>query len=96
MKNCIIKFNNLLKRYILCMFDFKNQYDNLFNVKNQIKSIFAAICNMYSIIHCKIQLICLINSQKLLTVKLLITCYIYASYLSLIKSLLLISFILMI
>ena len=35
-----------------------------FDVKNQIKSMFATICNTYSIIHCKIQMICLINSQK--------------------------------
>ena len=39
-----------------------------FNVKNQIKSIFATICNTCCIIQCKIQMICYINSQKLITV----------------------------
>ena len=37
-----------------------------FNVKNQIKSVFATVCNTYCIIHCKIQMNCLINSQSLL------------------------------
>ena len=35
-----------------------------FNIKNQIKLMFATIC----IIHCKVQMISLINSQKLITV----------------------------
>ena len=39
-----------------------------FNVKNQIKSMFATICNTYCIIQCKIPMICLINSQRFITV----------------------------
>ena len=39
-----------------------------FNVKNQLKSVFATIYNTHSIIHCKIQMICLITSKKLITV----------------------------
>ena len=35
---------------------------------NQIKSVFATFCNTYCIIHWKIQIICLINSEKLITV----------------------------
>ena len=31
--------------------------------------MFAIVCNTYCIIHCKIQIICLINSQKLITVQ---------------------------
>ena len=38
-----------------------------FNIKNQIKSVFAIVFNAYCIIHCKIQMICLINSQKNIT-----------------------------
>ena len=37
-----------------------------FNIKNQIKSAFVKICNTYCIIQCKIQMICYINSQKLI------------------------------
>ena len=33
-----------------------------------MKSVFATVCNVYRIIHCKIQMICLINSQKLIKV----------------------------
>ena len=33
-----------------------------------MKSMFATIYNMYCIIQCKIQMICYINSQKLITV----------------------------
>ena len=40
----------------------------IFNVRNQMKSMFATICNKYCIIHCKIKIICLMNSQKLITV----------------------------
>ena len=39
-----------------------------FNVKNLIKSMLATICNTYCIIQCKIQMICYINSQNLITV----------------------------
>ena len=39
-----------------------------FNVKNQMVSVFATVFNAYCIIHCNIQMICLINSQKLITV----------------------------
>ena len=39
-----------------------------FNVTNRIKLMFATICNIYCITHCKIQMICLINSQKPITV----------------------------
>ena len=39
-----------------------------FNVKNQIKLMFATLCKTYCIIHYKIQMICLINSQNLITV----------------------------
>ena len=39
-----------------------------FSVKRQIKSVFATFLNTYYIIHCKIQMICLINSQKCITV----------------------------
>ena len=38
-----------------------------FNVKNQIKSVFATVYNKYYAIHCKIQMICWMNSQKLIT-----------------------------
>ena len=39
-----------------------------FNVKTLIKSMFVTICNTYCIIHCKIQMIFMINLQKLITV----------------------------
>ena len=39
-----------------------------FNVKNPIKSMFVTICNAYFIIKFKIQMICFIISQKLITV----------------------------
>ena len=32
-------------------------------------SIFETICNTYYVIHCKIQMICYINLQKLITVQ---------------------------
>ena len=38
------------------------------NVKNQIELMFATICNTFCIIHCKIQMICFINSQELISV----------------------------
>ena len=47
---------------------FQRIYAKYFNVKNQMKSMFATICNTYCIIQCKIQMICYINSQKLITV----------------------------
>ena len=45
-------------------FRFKRIYAKNFNVKNQMKSMFATIYNTYCIMYCKIQMICYINSQK--------------------------------
>ena len=47
---------------------FQRIYAKHLNVENQLKSVFATVCNKYSIIRCKIQIICLINSQKLIIV----------------------------
>ena len=44
---------------------FQRVYAKHFNVKKQIKSVFATICNTYCTIHCKIQMIFLINLKKL-------------------------------
>ena len=43
---------------------FQRIFAKHFNVKNQIKFMFATVWNIYCIIHCKIHMICLINSQK--------------------------------
>ena len=51
------------------VFRFQKIYAKHFNVTNQIKSMFATTSNTYCIIQCKIQLICYINSQKLIRVK---------------------------
>ena len=56
---------------------FQRISDKHFNVKNQIKSMFAIICNTYCIIHCKIQIVFVIILQKLYTVN---TCIRYHSY----------------
>ena len=45
---------------------FQMIYAKHLNVKYQIKSILATICNTYCIIHCKIQIICLTISQRIL------------------------------
>ena len=50
------------------VFRFQRFFAKHFNVKNQMKSMFATICNTYSIIQCKIQMICYINSQKIIRV----------------------------
>ena len=39
-----------------------------FNVKNQIKSVFETVDKTHYIIHCNIQMICLIYSHKLTSV----------------------------
>ena len=51
---------------------FQRMYAKHFNKKNQVKSIFATICSTYCIIQCKIKMICLIYSQKLITVHVII------------------------
>ena len=50
------------------VYRFQRVYAKHFNVTNQMKSNFATTCNTYSLIQCKIQMICYINSQRLLTV----------------------------
>ena len=48
------------------VFRYQRSYAKHFNVKNQMKSMFATICNTYCLIQYKIQMICVINSQKLI------------------------------
>ena len=43
---------------------FQEIYAKHFNIKNQIKSMFAAVCITYYIFHCKTQMNLSINSQK--------------------------------
>ena len=55
------------------VFKFQRIYAKHFNVKNQMKSMFAKIRSTYCIIHHKIQMICLIDLQKLITVYIFIS-----------------------
>ena len=52
--SCMCQHKHGLRREV---FRFKRIYAKHFNVSNQMKSIFATICNTYCIIQCKIDLI---------------------------------------
>ena len=69
--SCICQYTNIEDNEGLKLQMF---YVKHFNVKNKIKSIFATICNTYRIIQYKIQMICLINSQKNLLMYILTDC----------------------
>ena len=62
---CMCQHKPILKKEI---FIFQKIYAKHFNLENRIKSMFATIFNKCCIIQCKIQIFCLVNSQKLITV----------------------------
>ena len=80
----------------MCQYKLGRRWENLkfqwiyakhFNVKNQIESMFATICNTYCIIHCKIKIICLINLQKLNSVHQILYLLLSSKILSQVQSL---------
>ena len=59
---------NIHQSKIMKSWDLRGFLLNISMKKNQIKSVFATICDIFCIIHSNIQMICLINSHKISTV----------------------------